>query len=428
TLPASFFRRVRTGDIMARATNDLNYVRSFLGPGIMHLAGAIRLPFIAALLFVLDPKLAALSLIPVPIVALVVYVLRKSVRARAERRQAQYSEISAMAQENFTGMRVVKAYASEDREVAAFDEACEKYLRLNMSLARLDGLLAPLLGLVVGTMIAIIVMVGGRGVIAGRITLGELAAFLTYTMMMMWPTAAIGWVVNMYQSASAALNRINEIFMTDPEIADTQDVAPVSKIEGAIEFRNVWFQYDGQGEPVLKNVSVDIRRGSTVAVVGKTGSGKSTLVHLLPRLFDPVRGAVLIDGRDIREIPLKVLRQNIGFVPQETFLFSDTIRSNIAYGVDEAPDDKIVNAARVSHILEDLKELPHGMDTVLGERGVNLSGGQRQRIAIGRAVLRKPKILVLDDALSSVDTETEEKILQDLLHATRDSTRIIVSH
>jgi len=428
TLPASFFHKMKTGDIMARSNNDLNYVRNFLGPGIMHVSGAIGVPFIAILLFVIDPKLASLCLIPIPVISVMVYLLRRSVRTRAERSQEQYSEMSAIAQENFSGVRVVKAYASEDREVEAFEDACKEYLRRNMSLARVEGLFGPLLGLLVGTMVAIIIGVGGHGVIAERMTVGELTAFLTYTMMMVWPTMAVGWVVNMHQSASAALGRINEIFVAEPEIADPEEAAPVSHIEGAIEFRNVSFQYDGNDEPVLKDISVEIPSGSTVAIVGRTGSGKSTLVHLLPRLFDPTEGVVLIDGCDIRQMPLKVLRQSIGFVPQETFLFSDTVRSNISYGVDEAPESDIVNAARVSHILEDFEQLPDGIDTLLGERGVNLSGGQKQRITIGRAVMTKPRILVLDDAMSSVDTGTEERILQDLLHATENNTRIIISH
>jgi len=428
TLPASFFHKMKTGDIMARATNDLNYVRNLLGPGIMHISGAIVVPFIAVLLFVLDPKLASLSLIPIPVISVMVYLLRRSVRARAERCQEQFSEISALAQENFSGVRVVKAYASEDREVEVFDNACKEYLHRNMSLARVDGLFGPLLGLLVGAMVAIIIGVGGHGVIAGRMTVGELTAFLTYTMMMVWPTMAIGWVVNMHQSASAALGRINKIFMAEPEIADPQEAVPLGRIEGAIEFRNVSFQYDANDAPVLKDISVEIPNGSTVAIVGRTGSGKSTLVRLLPRLFDPTIGTVLIDGRDIRQMPLKALRQSIGFVPQETFLFSDTIRSNIAYGVDEVPESEILDAARVSHILEDFEALPDGIDTLLGERGVNLSGGQKQRITVGRALMTKPRILVLDDALSSVDTGTEEKILQDLLHATEKHTRIIISH
>jgi ATP-binding cassette subfamily B protein len=274
----------------------------------------------------------------------------------------------------------------------------------------------------------IIVAAGGRAAIAGTMTLGDLAAFLTYAMMLMWPTAAIGWVVNMYQTALAALNRINEILAAEPEIADPPGVAPDGRIEGAIEFRNVAFQYDGQSEPVLKDISFKIPKGSTVAIVGRTGSGKSTLVHLIPRLFDPNKGELFIDGRDIRKIPLNVLRQHVGFVPQEPFLFSDTIASNIAYGVDGVSTDKVMDAARISHILEEIEEFPRGVDTGLGERGVNLSGGQKQRITISRATIKKPKILVLDDALSSVDTETEEKILQNLLHTTAGTTRIVISH
>jgi len=427
-LSASFFHRVKTGDIMARATNDLNYVRNFLGPGIMHLAGAIVIPFAAVLMFSIDARLAVVSLIPVPVVSMLVYLLRKSIHARAELRQAQFSEISAMAQENFSGIRVVKAYASEDREAVAFESACREYIDRNMSLARIDGLLFPLLGLLVGMMLAIIVAVGGRAVIQGRITLGDLTAFFGYVGMLMWPTAAVGWVVNMYQTATAALKRINEIFEEEPEIADAPDAVAITDIEGGLEFKNVEFKYDEQSEPVLKDVSFKIPTGSTVAVVGRTGSGKSTLVHLIPRLFDPVKGSVLIDGHDVRKLPLKVLRRNVGFVPQEPFLFSTSISSNIAYGVEQASSTEIADAARVSHILDDLDSFPDGMDTGLGERGVNLSGGQKQRITIGRATIGKPKILVLDDALSSVDTATEEKILEDLLDATEGSTRIVISH
>jgi len=427
-LSISFFHRMRTGDIMARATNDLGYVRNFWGPGVMHLSGAIVIPFAAALMFVLDAKLAILTLIPVPIVALSVYGLKRAITVRAERRQAQFAEMTTMAQENFSGIRVVKAYATEEREVAWFEKACEEYLRRNMSLVKLDGLLFPLLGLLVGTMMTIIIAVGGRAAIAGTMTLGDLAAFLSYAMMLMWPTAALGWVVNLYQTALAALKRINEILTEEPEIADTPGVAPDGRIEGAIEFRNVAFQYDGQSEPVLKDISFKIPKGSTVAIVGRTGSGKSTLVHLIPRLFDPQRGTLFIDGRDARKIPLHVLRQNVGFVPQEPFLFSDTIASNIAYGVDGIPDDKVKNAARISHILEEIEEFPRGISTRLGERGVNLSGGQKQRITISRATIKEPKILVLDDALSSVDTETEEKILRDFLRVTAGTTTIVISH
>lgn len=428
TLSASFFHTMKTGDIMARATNDVNYVRNFWGPGVMNIAGAIMIPFAVVLMFAINAQLALLAFIPLPIVTTLVYLLRTSVHARAERCQEQYSTMSALAQENFTGIRVVKSYAIEDREIAAFDAACMKYLNRNMSLARLDGLFHPLFGMVIGMVMTIIVTVGGRDVINGTMTLGDLTAFLSYSMMMMWPTAAIGWSVSLYQSGGAALARINQILTTEPEIADAPDALPGAKIAGEIEFRNVWFQYDGQNEPVLRDISLKIPKGATVAVVGRTGSGKSTLVNLVPRLLDPAKGAVLIDGQDVRNIPLQTLRHHVGFVPQETFLFSDTVRSNISYGVDGVPESEILNAGRLSHILEELKEFPHGLDTMLGERGVNISGGQKQRVTIGRALIKKPKILVLDDALSSVDTETEEKILHDLVHAVTDTTKIIISH
>ncbi len=424
----SFFRRMRTGDLMARATNDLNAVRSLVGPGIMYSANTLIMSVAAfTLMVVISPKLTLLAMIPFPLIALVVNRLMARIHDLFESIQAQFSDITAKAQENLSGIRVVKAYVQEQNEVAAFKRLNRGLIQRNMGLAKVRGLMWGSMTLLTGLSVLVLLWLGGRQVISGRITLGDFVAFYAYLTMLSWPMIALGWVTSLLQQGTASMGRLNEIFDAVPEIQDDENTDPaIQDIKGAIEFRNLTFSYNG--EPVLKNINLKIEPGQTVAVVGHTGAGKTTLLNLIPRLLQADEGMVRIDGHEIRRIPLRVLRSHVGYVPQETFLFSDTIYENIALGVDAPSHQEIEEAAVLAQIKGEIEELPRRFDTVLGERGINLSGGQKQRTAIARALLRKPRILLLDDALSSVDTYTEEKILRQLRTVMHDRTCILVSH
>jgi ATP-binding cassette subfamily B multidrug efflux pump len=442
-LSYSYYQRNRTGDIMARATNDLNAVRMLLGPAIMYSANT--LVFTAGALgfmLAISPKLTIFAFLPLPIASVVIQYFGRRIHERFERIQAMFSDISARAQENFSGARVIRAYVQEQSEIAAFEGANQEYIRRSLGLVRLMGMLWPTLELMLGAAVVIVLWLGGRQVLMGKMNVGDFVAFNTYMVQLTWPVIALGWVINIFQRGTASLVRIEEILSQKAEITDeTARIGSAdtpgsgsSDLLGEIEFRNLCFAYNGA--TVLKDVNLRIPAGSSLAIVGPTGSGKTTLVNLIPRIYDTEPGTVLIDGHPVRQFALDSLRRHIGFVPQETFLFSDTIRENIAYGIaQEVSEDKgepsldhIKTAAEAANIAQDIEGFPDGYDTMVGERGITLSGGQKQRTAIARALLRSPRILILDDALSSVDTNTEDKILNHLRAIMRGRTTIFISH
>jgi ATP-binding cassette subfamily B protein len=426
---ASFYHTHRTGDIMARTTNDLNAVRQLLGPAIMYSANTIvftaaALPF----MYRISPRLTFFAFVPLPLASILVQYFGNRIHTRFERIQAMFSDISAKAQENFSGARLIRAFAQEEAEIASFETANQEYIRRSLLLVRLMAMLWPTLELVLGLSLVITLLVGGHEVAAHRISVGEFTSFNVYMVQLTWPMIAIGWVVNLFQRGTASVVRIDELLKQVPSIQDEADQQfTPDEITGAVAFRNLSFAYT-EGTPVLSDITLDIPAGSSLAIVGPTGSGKSTLVSLIPRLQDAAPGAVLIDGNPIREFPLEDLRRNIGFVPQETFLFSNTIAENIAFGVPTATEQAIESAAATAHIRTEILEFPKGFGTIVGERGITLSGGQKQRTAIARAVLRDPRILILDDALASVDTYTEERILEGLKQVMQRRTTIFISH
>jgi len=430
--PPSYYQENRTGDIMARMTNDLNAVRMLLGPAIMYSANTILFT-LGALAFMLriSPHLTLLAFAPLPIASIVVQYFGRRIHERFERIQAMYSDISAQVQENLSGARLIRAFVQEDAENRSFATANREYIRRALKLVQLMGMLWPTLEFMLGTAMVIVLLVGGREVLNHQISIGDFVAFNTYMMMLTWPIIAVGWVVNLFQRGTASVQRIHEILSAKPAIDDRHadlSLATAPPMDGDISLKSLTFSY-GPGLPdVLKDVDLRIPTGSSLAIVGPTGSGKSTLVSLLARLHDASPGAIEIDGRTVRDYPLATLRRNIGFVPQETFLFSETIRENIAFGVDKASDDEILEAAEAAHIATEILEFPRGFSTVVGERGITLSGGQKQRIAIARALIRQPRILILDDALSSVDTYTEERILEQLRSFMTGRTTIFISH
>ena len=427
-LSYSFYQRTRTGDIMARATNDLNAVRMLLGPAIMYSANTIVFTA-GALAFMLSisPKLTIYAFLPLPVVSIVVQYFGRRIHERFERIQAMFSDISARAQENFSGVRVVRAYVQEEPEIAGFESSNREYISRSLKLVRLMGMLWPTLETMLGLAIVLVLWLGGREVLGGRITVGDFVAFNTYMVQLTWPVIALGWVINIFQRGTASLGRIHQLMEERPEITDSPSVvARKYSLNGDISFRNLCFSYERT--PVLEQVDLDIPSGSSLAIVGPTGSGKTTLVSLIPRIYDAPAGTILIDGKPIREYPLAELRRNIGFVPQETFLFSDTIRENIAFGVEHATDEDVSWAATAANIAGDIEAFPEKYKTLVGERGITLSGGQKQRVAIARALIRSPRILILDDALSSVDTQTEDKILNHLREVMKGRTTIFISH
>ena len=426
---ASFYQTHRTGDIMARTTNDLNAVRQLLGPAIMYSANTIvftaaALPF----MYRISPKLTFFAFVPLPLASVLVQYFGNRIHTRFERIQAMFSDISAKAQENFSGARLIRAFAQEDAEIASFETANKEYIRRSLLLVRLMAMLWPTLEFVLGLSLMITLLVGGHEVVSHFISVGEFTSFNVYMVQLTWPMIAVGWVVNLFQRGTASVVRIDELLKEVPSIRDEEGAAHTdSEIEGAISLRNLNFAYN-EGTPVLSEIDLEIPAGSSLAIVGPTGSGKTTLVNLIPRLYDAAPGTVLIDGRPIRGYRLEDLRRSVGFVPQETFLFSDTIRENVAFGVPSASEAEVEAAASVAHIKAEILEFPKGFGTIVGERGVTLSGGQKQRTAIARAVLRDPKILVLDDALASVDTYTEEQILGGLREVMRGRTTILIAH
>ena len=448
TEDAAFYQRYRTGDIMARMTNDLNAVRMLLGPALMYSANTIFLT-VFALFFMLriSPYLTLVALAPMPLASIVVQYLGRKIHERFERIQASFSDISAQAQENYSGVRLIRAFAREESQIGLFERLNRQYIGRALRLVQLMGMLWPTLEFILGVSMIITLFAGGHLVLADRISVGQFVAFSTYMILLIWPIIAVGWVINISQRGTASVKRIDELLKSEPAIDDRSAVptfGPGHRLNGEIEFRHLNFGYgEGTGTPpvhhlkdknlsvgpeVLHDISLHVPAGSSLAIVGPTGCGKSTLVNLITRLYDAPEGTLLIDGRPIREYPLAVLRRNIGMVPQETFLFSETIRENLAFGVPNATAEELLQAASAAHIRAEFEEFPQGFETMVGERGVTLSGGQKQRSAIARALLRRPAILILDDALASVDTYTEERILGGLREYTANTTTILISH
>jgi ATP-binding cassette subfamily B protein len=426
TLSYSYYQRMRTGDIMARVTNDLNAVRMLMGPAIMYSANTIV--FTAAALWFMvhnSPKLTLYAFLPLPIVSVTIQYFGRRIHQRFERIQAMFSDISARVQENFSGARVIRAYVQEEAEIASFESANQEYVARSLKLVRLMGMLWPTLELMLGLALVLILWLGGREVLAGRMQIGAFTAFNIYMMQLTFPIIALGWVVSIFQRGTASLVRLNEIMQEQPEIKDEPE-AKQREVRGEIEFRGLNFEYEGKR--VLRDLNLRIPAGTSMAIVGPTGSGKSTLMNLIPRIYDAAPGMVLVDGWPIRDFTLASLRHSVGFVPQETFLFSDKIRENIALGVETATDREIHEAAESANIAADIEGFPESYQTMVGERGITLSGGQKQRTAIARALIRNPRILILDDALSSVDTHTEDKILNHLREVMRGRTTIFISH
>jgi ATP-binding cassette subfamily B protein len=438
-LSYTYYQRTRTGDVMARATNDLNAVRMLLGPAIMYSANTIAF-MSGALFFMLhiSPKLTLYAFAPLPVASVVIQYFGRKIHQRFERIQAMFSDITARVQENLSGVRVIRAFVQEPSEISRFEVDNEEYIKRSLHLVRIRGLLWPLLELMLALAIILVLWLGGREVLEHRIDLGKFVAFNIYMVQLTWPIIALGWVVDVFQRGTASMERIQQIFAEKPEItdADVPTDAP-TEVVGEIEFRDLSFRYppraedlEANSEPplVLRNVNLKIPAGTSLAIVGPTGSGKSTLVNLIPRIYDAAPGSVLIDGRPVREFLVEVLRKNVGFVPQETFLFSDTIRENIAFGAPHALDVEVRTSADAASIATEIEEFPEQFKTMVGERGITLSGGQKQRTAIARALVRNPKILVLDDALASVDTQTEDRILNHLRRLMEGRTTVFISH
>ena len=438
-LPVSFFQQNRTGDLMSRATNDLSSVRMMVGPAVMYLANTLITAVVSlSLMFSLDVRLTLIVLVPLPIVSITVKMFGTAIHKTFEEVQEKLSNMSAVVQESLTGVRVVRAYRQEEAEIARFREANIDYLRHNQRLSRLQGAFFPTMSLFLGISALLALWLGSRDVMNGRLTVGELVAFNAYLAQLAWPMIAFGWVTNLLERGMASWKRMLTVMDTVPAVRDEDglgirdwglEASRVSLVQGSIEFRNLSFLYGNR--EVLSNVSFSVNAGETVAIVGATGSGKSTLVNLLPRLQNPPRGTVFVDGRDVRDIPLSDLRGIIGFVPQEPFLFSDTLADNVAFGVPGMKQDaaaRIEAAVSVAQLDKDVRDFPHGYETMVGERGITLSGGQKQRTAIARAVVIDPRILILDDALSAVDTYTEEEILTRLRGVMKERTAIIISH
>ena len=428
--PLSFFQTNRIGDLMARATNDLAAVRQLAGPMIMYtLQTVFVVVLILPLMLRISLRLTLLLFVTMPLVSLTVKYFGQQVHVRFEKIQDFFAQISARAQENFTGVRVVRAYAQETAEIVAFNDLNRQYAERNLNLVRISAVMRPLMQFLIGTGFVLIIWYGGTLAVRGEITVGQFTEFNLYLTRLIWPLIALGYVVNLYQRGTASLKRINAVMTTRPAIADKPGVHAGAPISGQIEFRDLTFSYPSSSGPVLRQINLTIEAGQTVAFVGRTGSGKSTLMNLIPRLIEAPPGTVFIDGVELGDRPLAQLRSSIGYVPQETFLFSDTLAENIRFGVEQAEMSDIEWAAEVAGLTDDIaRNFPDGFDTLVGERGITLSGGQKQRTAIARAILREPRILILDDALSAVDTYTEERILTRLRDVMRARTSLIVSH
>ncbi len=425
-----YFQNTSTGNIMAHATNDIAAVRMYVGPAVMYsIDTAMKFIIVISIMISISPSLTAIVLIPLPILSFFVYRLSKKIHKKFTLIQEKFSDLTTMAQENFSGIRIIKSYVREAFEIEAFAKESSEYRKRNMDKIKIQALFMPLLFLITGTSIILLILVGGNMVIDNQLTLGDIAAFLFFLGMLIWPTIAFGWVANIIQQADASLKRLHTIYDEDIEIKENDETDhSIKEIEGTVKFENVSFKY-GENEPeVLKNINLEIPKGTTLAIVGHTGVGKTSMVNLVSRLFDATSGNIFIDDKNIKSIPLDVLRKNIGMVPQETFLFSDTLESNILYGVENKDENLLKKVAEISQLNKDVDQFSEKYNTILGERGITLSGGQKQRTSLARALAINPKILILDDSFSAVDTKTEEEILIKLKEFMKDRTSIIISH
>jgi len=434
TLDSEFYNKNRTGDVMARATNDTLAVRMATGPAVMYAVNTtVIFSFCLALMLWISPSLTGLALLPMLALPPVVLGFGRIIHRRFEAIQEQFSSVSTMVQENLTGVRIIRAYLQEEDQRRLFSSLNREYMDRNMGLARASGLFHPTLSLLTGGALVMVLWLGGQQVMSGAITVGEFVAFGFYLNLLTWPMIALGWVVNLLQRGDASMGRLNRVLQAVPVIRAPEPApAPLRELRGGLEFRNVSFRYPGTERTVLEGVDFRVEPGRTVAVVGPTGAGKSTLLSLIPRLYDPTEGEILLDGTPLRELDPEALRRVVGTVPQDPFLFSLTIGENIALGVEEEDSREVeravVEAAEVAQLHDAVLEFPKAYATPLGERGINLSGGQKQRATLARALARRPRILLLDDALSAVDTRTEARILEDLRTATARQTCFIVSH
>ena len=431
TLPRRFYNTTSTGELISRGTNDLNAIREFLGPGIMYsLNTFFRLVFALVAMIAISPKLTLYALLPAPILSYSVYKIGSSMQKRSKSIQESYAAITNLVQENISGIRVVKSYTRESFEIERFKTLNKEYYHKNLSLGKLQALFFAFLTSMTAFSLLPVVWVGGISVIEKSMTVGGIAEFIVYVSMLSWPIISIGWVTSIIQRAASAQIRLNEIFSIKPDITEKEDSFIANKkFSGTLSFQNVRFYYPGQEKnPVLNNITLDIAAGSKVAIVGATGSGKTTLVNLIPRLYEPVEGSILLDGRDIRSFPITTLRELVGFVPQVNFLFSDTIAQNINWGSRDDDANTVIEASKIAMLHDDVEDFPERFETMLGEKGINLSGGQKQRACIARAIAWKPELLVLDDALSAVDTDTEARIFEALLKKLPDTTILLISH
>lgn len=429
--PPAFFDTLPTGDVISRFSNDVNAVRMAIGPGLMFGTNTlVTLVLVLGFMFWLDPSLALLALLPLPFVSIVVKVMGQAIHRRSERAQAALAAVTTMVQENLAGLRVVRAYGREASQGERFHASSEAYVAANMRLARIQAILTPSLGFLLGISLVVILWVGGSRVAAGVLSLGELVAFMMYVAMISWPMIAFGWIANLLQRGAAAMGRLNTVLLAKPSIDDSRAEVDARVSKGAVSLNDITFRYDPQRAPVLAGFSLDVPAGTTLGVTGPTGSGKTTIVNLIARLYEAEAGAVAIDDRRVQRYPLKALRSAIAVVPQESFLFSATLRENLLFGADGDQNGRpsLEEAAQIAGLSVDIAELPDGFETLVGERGVTLSGGQKQRAALARAILAEPRILVLDDAFSSVDTETEEGILRHLRAFMAERTTLLISH
>lgn len=428
-LDLKYFQNTSTGDLMAHATNDINAVRNFLGPAILYSSDTIvAFIMITAIMISINSHLTIISFIPLPFISIFVYLIASSVNKKFERVQSQYSLLTSKAQESLSGIRVIKSFVREQNEIKLFGNFSKEYFNKNMKLVKVHSLMFPLMVLFIGISIVLVIWFGGKMVIDNKLTLGNLTAFMIYLGWLIWPMIAFGWVANLVQQSAASMKRLAKILDTEPEVKNSNDLLSLKELEGDIVLSNIYFRYSKNSPDIIKGISLNIKAGSSLAIIGRTGSGKTTLVNLINRFYDVTEGSIRINGVNIKNIPIEIIRQNIGYVTQETFLFSTTIKDNILYGVNSYNEEDFKNAVDIAQIDKDVNSFPDGYDTIIGERGITLSGGQKQRVSIARAIMKKPKILILDDALSAVDTYTEEEILKRLRNFMENRTCILISH
>lgn len=429
-LPLRYFQNNSTGNVMAHATNDINAVRMFIGPAVMYsIDTGIRLIIVVAIMLSLDTWLTIYALLPLPFLSYVVYRIGKLIHEKYTKIQETFSRLTSRAQENYSGIRVIKSYVREANEIKHWEDLSQEYLKKNMNLVRTQALIMPILLLITGLSIIVVILVGGTKIIDGEMNLGEISAFIVYLGILIWPMIAFGWVINIIQQAEASMKRINKILNEPYEIEDNSKTDfSIQDLKGRIEFKNISFRYGEHLPEVLSDINININQGETAAIIGHTGSGKTSLINLIPRLYDVTGGDLLIDGVNVKNIPLDVLRRNIAVVQQESFLFSDNVYNNISYGLREVNKERVKEVSGIANFDKDVESFPNGYETMVGERGITFSGGQKQRASLARALAVDPKILILDDSFSAVDTNTEEEILKNLKEYMRNRTSIIISH